>query len=190
MDSFSQESMEKEVGKEEIKKSEDLDIQFEEVLDIDAIQKKLEKMDFTLDEEPEEEEKLSLPAEDVKNELTPRVPFSPPKKSDSNAKKYVIYIDSDNVDYMEGLSLNDRREIINSILKEQNRLSEEEKQAQQTKKFFKHAMLACITFLVFFPLLFILVNKALSATISNYQQARDNFAKLYKEQGKIKMQSR
>lgn len=173
------------------KKEEVTDIQFEEVFDLEAIQKKLqesiEKGD--LDVEPEE-----VPiVEEVAVEQKP-LPVAKPKektvkdKIDSNAKKYVVYIDPNNVDFMESLSQNERRDVINKILKEQNELSLEQRENNKKLDFLKHALLACFTFILFFPIMFIGVNKALESTITNYQQAKQNFGRLYKEQGKIKMQ--
>lgn len=167
-------------------KQENKDIQFEEVFDIDAIQKKLETEDLEI--EPTDEniaEKFNKAASETEKKALKNL-----KLKEANIKKYVIYVDSDNVDYMENLSLEQRKDIINNILREQNKSSIARREIEHRKKYFKHAMLACITFIIFFPLMFILVNKALLATITNYQQARENFTKLYKEQGKIRMESR
>lgn len=165
------------------------DIQFEEVVDIDEIQKKLQERIYENDSETEVSEKSEL-----KNEQN-----QPPSKNqkektqtaltkiDPDAKKYVIYVDPDNIDFMENLSVNERKAIINKILKEQNEIAIKTKELNARKRFLMHAILACITFIIFFPLMFIGVNKALVATINNYEQAKENFRKLYKEQGKIKM---
>lgn len=187
MDNFSQKIEEKE--------NSDEDIQFEEVIDIDDIQKKLQEKIY--EKEPANESledfdfkrnKEFLPVggerEFERKEIST---VEPPTPVDSNAKKYVIYIDIDNIDFMESLSMNERRSVINKILKEQNNISIKEREFNQKKRFLKHAILACFTFIIGFPLMFICVNKSLLTSISNYQLAKENFRKLYKEQGKVKL---
>lgn len=176
------------------------DIKFDEVFDIDKIQEKLQEklnLNDTETEADSESEPISATelfeiSKEKKEEVAEQKEEAPavsnlPAKSDLNAKKYVLYIDSYNIDYMESLSLNERREVINRVLQEQKDLSEEQKQQQKKKRFLKHLILACITFIICFPIMFIVVNKAMESVLANYQQARENFTKLYKEQGKIKI---
>lgn len=162
------------------------DIEFEEVFDLDTIQKKLQAS--LSGENPDdvktlEDENALMIAESQKSTLSPQ----PIKAVDPNSKKFVIYIDPENIKYMESLSNTEKKEVINKILKEQNLLTKEEIERRAKTKYFKHAMLACFTFIVFFPLMFIAVNKSLESTISNYQKTKGTFSRLYKEQGKIKM---
>lgn len=184
MDNFAQENKKNEVAG---------DIQFEEVFDLEEIQRKLQESIENDD-----------PSEDSGERIDPNLLFAPkPKKEveqitapvakpqvapESTSKKYVIYIDSNNVDYMEELTSDDRRAVINSILKEQKEISAEKKKQRAKAKFITHLILACATFIISFPIMFVGVNKALEATIVNYQLSKRNFTKLYKEQGKIKMQ--
>ena len=179
MDNFSPKTTEKKIDA----------IQFDEVFDIDEIQKKLkdqmEQGDF--DEELTDETEEPMLELEIKPKNQPVESNSP--SIDTNAKKYVIYINAENIDFIENLSANERRELINKILREQNELSVEEKKNQERNQFLKHLLLSVATFIIFFPILFIYVNKALLITIDNYQQATENFAKLYKEQGKIKRTS-
>lgn len=198
MDNFSQDMNdpvgEKEIEQQELKGNEIEDIQFEEVLDIDAIQKKLQAKIYENDEEPDLSKRPEL-------EIGEKIFSATKDKSDDNStnkavpikigissKKYVIYVDPENVDYMENLSLNDRKAIINKVLKEHHEFTSHTKKLNTRKKFLKHSLLASFTFIIGFPLMFIVVNKALTSTINNYQQAKQNISKLYKEQGKIKME--
>lgn len=173
----------------EEKENKDIeDIQFEEVVDIDEIQKKLQERNYEIT--PETELPESPPIEEQKNIIINEVQAVMNNKlapADSNSKKYVIYIDPDNINFMENLSVNERREVINKILKDKNALDIKTKEINAKKRFLSHAILACFTFVIGFPLMFAGVNKAMMATIDNYQQAKENFMKLYKEQGKIKM---
>lgn len=197
MDNFSQDNNEavgeKEIEQQDLKNDEVEDIQFEEVLDIDAIQKKLQAKIYENDEEPDLSKRPEL---EIGEEI-----FSTDKKSGENSagraipikigissKKYVIYVDPENVDYMENLSLNERKAIINKILKEHHEITVKTKEINARKKYLKHALLASFTFIIGFPIMFIVVNKAMISTINNYQQAKQNVSKLYKEHGKIKMQ--
>lgn len=209
MDNISEEDVEKEVTPKDSGEDKVADIQFEEVLDIDKIQKKLQEdlaksEMFETDSKSKEEQenldeedlgiKVDLPEElsddsaiEAKLEKQILNIIKPPSKTDSNAKKYVVYVDSENIEFMENLGLNQRRDLINKILKEQSLLNEEQRQLNKKKTYVKHVVLATITFIAFIPLLFVLVNKSLEATIINYQQAKQNFTKLYKQQGKIKL---
>lgn len=178
------------------------DIKFEEVFNIDKIQAEISKdlhggdssYQEPVQEEPKETEKVEfeeLPklavSQDEKNDLTPQVPDfgSAAQEVDLGSKKYVVYVDSDNINYIEALSIKERREIVNKILREQNQTTIKEKELARRKKFIKHMVFACITFIIAFPIVFFVVNASMTATMTNYQQAKDNFSKLYKQQGKI-----
>lgn len=166
------------------------DIQFEETLNIEELQKKLfekienEQKGITSPEDEEDEpvNPLELFEED-KKEI---VPTAQKPKINKNAKKYVIYVDSENIEFMDGLSQNARKDLINKILSEQNENVLKARRFQERKQYVTHVLLACITFVIFFPILFMIVNKSTEATIQNYNEARQNFGKLYKKQGKIK----
>lgn len=191
---------EKEIEQQIIEKSNVPDIQFEEVMDIDEIQKKLQEKIYENDEIPDLtdqfeliEIKQRLPIEnneDKQDNKHPSVDSLNPKiEIDRDSKKYVIYIDSNNVDFMENLSVDDRRLIINKALKEQYAISARTKELKARKRFLTHLIVACLTFIIGFPILFIAVNKAMETSIVNYREAKENITKLYKQSGKIKMHS-
>lgn len=190
MDNF---SPEKEINENDQQNSKDLEIeniQFDEIIDVDEIQKKLgeniikENLGIEDEEDKNKENNalLNQPERQQQQIITSKTLIDP------NARKYVIYINPDNVKYMEQLSINERKEVINKILKDEKEHSIAAKKIKETSRFFKHALLVCFTVIIFFPITFIIVNKALEATINNYGQARQNFMKLYKQEGKIKMQ--
>lgn len=192
MDNFSEEKEENELAQEDSKNAEVEDIRFEDTLDIDEIQQKLiEKIENDDDDEEILFEDSSVPDELVLDDKSLEETFTPPKtelpaKIENNSKKYVIYIDYENIEFMEGLSIKDRRKIINKILKEQNSVIEDKKKKEKRTELIKHVLIACVTFIIGFPILFLLVNFSAEVTIDNYRQAKENFAKLYKQQGKIK----
>lgn len=186
------------------------DIQFEEIVDVDEIQKKLqeklsgeisfdvknedstlESSDSSVEKENEEtnfelKDEIKSNAENEKN--SPILPaFTlPVVENDPNAKKYVVYVDSENINFIEGLAINERRAIINKILREQNAAAKKKKELEARQKFLRHAILAAVTFIIGFPIMFFCVNKATQATINNYKDAKASFSRLYKEQGKVK----
>ncbi len=118
-------------------------------------------------------------------EVKPKVVL-PEVNVETEVKKYVIHVDPDNIPFMENLSVNERRKIINTVIREQAIFSEDGLKTKRQRNFIVHVLLIVITLSVSFPLLFTLVNKAAKITIQNYDQTRSNFTKLYKEQGKIK----
>lgn len=205
MDNFSQEiDDEKEIESlsptSEFKKQDVESIIFEENVDIDEIQKKLQEVIESSEGEPEVEMSLQDLDEEDDTEQSDGIVFSQYDNSEIsvpvinqqsvdsvvNSKKYVVYIDPQNIDFMESLSLNERKEIINKILREQNAAIAKLKKAEQKSRFYKHMIIAVLTFIIGFPILFSIVNNATILTIKNYQQASDNFVRLYKEKGKVK----
>lgn len=184
MENFSQETEESEINQSSSESEGINDIEFEEVLDIDEIQKKLqetiEQNGFLDNEMPIPEEKPSELNAKFENDLS--IIYA-------NAKKYIIYIDQENVDYVESLSVNERREIINKLLKEYNEQLIENIKADARAKKLRHILLSFFTFIIFFPIVLIGINKTSQVSVTNYSQAKENFTKLYRENGKIKMKT-
>ncbi len=107
-------------------------------------------------------------------------------EGDKRYKKFVIYIDEENIDYISSLSIQERKDVINSILREQDDIRIAKREDARRKKLITHLLIGIITFVVCIPLLYMLVNKCLEATIANYKRSQYNFEVLYKERGKIK----
>lgn len=160
------------------------DIQFEEAIDIDKIQLELNRQMGQA--EPENVQEESASQNQVQLPMVEEQTLSPIAV---NSKKYVIYVDPYNVDYIDSLSINERRAVINKVLREQNELSIEERAFQKKKQFLVHLVIALITFVISFPLLFFCVNKSMEFTITNYNRAKQNITRLYKPGGKIKPQA-
>ena len=108
-------------------------------------------------------------------------------KSVEGYKKYIVYIDPDNEDYMNSLTLQERKDIINSILHGENLKEKRLKEAQKKKEFMIQVIIVAFCIIIGFPLLYKLTNFCLTATINSYKEAQTNFEKLYKETGKIKV---
>lgn len=162
------------------------DIQFEESIDIDAIQRQLqesiEKGDLPTESE---DNKIKEPLFEIKKDEQRQLVSK--SQTEVGSKKYVIYINRDNIDFMENLSVDERKDLINKVLKEQNEISVQRKAIAEKRNLIIHVSIAVITFIIFMPLLFLGVKKASEVTITNYHQTKKNITKLYKEQGKIKM---
>jgi len=195
LDNLSEETKEKELEVQNPPQTDGGDIRFEEIVEVDEIQKmlklKLENEDSEIEFAPEIKE---LP-KDAINVMTPEqssdkenakdvVPILP--EPNLNAKKYVIYVDADNVGFVESLDSDARRGIVNKILREQNEIVKKAKRKTETKNYFLRALVVTFTFIIGFPIMFFCVNKALEASMTNFEQAKQNFVKLYKQQGRIK----
>lgn len=191
------EEPEKEKDKEEPKKppvgmSKDDDIKFDDVFDIDAIQRQLQvNMEKDEDETqlPEFPEISRQPhagsneSSQTNNEIA-NIPVHN-VHAEEKSKKYVIYINPENIDCMDKLDLNERKKIINDVLKEHIQYTEKQRLFNKKKKLVRHIIVACLTFIICFPIMFMLVNMSFDVSVTNYRQARENFVKLYRRQGKI-----
>lgn len=202
MDNFSQDA-EKEIYEQNSEAKNIEDIEFEEVLSDEKSQEQTEEKpvqeEITQEKYVEDEDDLifdELSDDELSNQLKNGLSeLSIPgiqeietasEKIDKNAKKYVVYIDSDNLDFIESLSMDERRNIINKILKEQNAFIQKRKKQEARERLVKNVLIMVLTFIVSFPIIFFIVNKSTELTILNYKRAKDNFSKLYREEGKIK----
>ena len=102
-------------------------------------------------------------------------------------KKYVIYIDKDNEKYIDSLSIAERKQLINKVLHDQRNLSEAQRREQQRKEAVTKLILGIVTFIIAVPLIYLIFNISMEATIQNYKHSKSNFEVLYKETGKIKI---
>ncbi len=102
-------------------------------------------------------------------------------------KKYVIYIDKDNEKYIDSLSIAERKQLINEVLHDQRNLSEAQRREQQRKEAVAKLMIGIVTFIIAVPLIYLIFNISMEATIQNYKHSKSNFEVLYKETGKIKI---
>lgn len=101
-------------------------------------------------------------------------------------KKFVIYIEPENLDFIESLSIKERKKVINRVLHYEDKSVRIEKERKERIKFTNQVIIMVLTVVISLPFFFLLLNKSIEITILNYQQAQQNFVKLYKEQGKIK----
>ena len=102
-----------------------------------------------------------------------------------NYSKYVIYIDPGNKEFIDSLTVKERKNLINNILKEQNDISVTKKNLNRFQTILKHCIVAIITVAITIPIVYTLINASLEASINNYRRSQDMFKTLYKEHGKI-----
>lgn len=107
---------------------------------------------------------------------------------DDNIKysKYVIYIDPENTEFIESLTVKERKNLINRILKEQDNIVITKKRFNTIQTCIKHAIIAILTIAIATPIIYFTINASLEATINNHRRSQTIFKTLYKEKGKIK----
>lgn len=107
---------------------------------------------------------------------------------DENVKysKYVIYIDPENTDFIESLTVKERKNLINKILREQDDIAITKKRFNMLQTILKHSIVAIITIAVSVPVIYYTINASLEASINNYRNSQTIFKTLYREKGKIK----
>lgn len=106
---------------------------------------------------------------------------------DGNVKyaKYVIYIDPQNIDFIESLTVKERKNLINKILREQDDIAITKQRFKVIQTIIRHAILAIITVAISIPVVYLTINASLEATINNYRRSQSIFQTLYRENGKI-----
>ena len=106
---------------------------------------------------------------------------------DGNVKysKYVIYIDPENINFIESLTVKERKNLINTILRQQDDILITKKRFRVIQNLFLHILISVIIFLTAVPVVYYVINASLEATINNHRNAQSNWQVLYKEHGKI-----
>lgn len=107
---------------------------------------------------------------------------------DDNVKysKYVIYIDPENTEFIESLTVKERKNLINKILREQDDIAITKKRFSMIQAIIKHSIVAIITISISIPVIYYTINASLEASINNYRNSQSIFKTLYREKGKIK----
>lgn len=110
---------------------------------------------------------------------------------DDNVKysKYVIYINPENANFIESLTVKERKNLINKILREQDDIAITKKRFSMIQEIIKHSIIAIITIAISVPVIYYAINASLEASINNYRNSQTFFKTLYKEKGKIKSTS-
>ena len=106
---------------------------------------------------------------------------------DGNVKysKYVVYIDPQNVNFIDGLTIKERKNLINNILREQDDIQITGRRFKVVQAIILHIIVAIITIAISVPIIYYTINASLEASINNYRRSQSNFQTLYREKGKI-----
>lgn len=107
---------------------------------------------------------------------------------DSNVKysKYVIYIDPENKDFIDSLTVKERKNLINRIIHDQDSIAVTKIKFNKMQAIITHAIIAIMTITIAIPCIYWTINASLEATINNYRASQDVFVQLYKQNGKIR----
>lgn len=140
-------------------------------------------------------EQKETPIEQVTNGKITEKEITPEQKTyndsldflDGNVKysKYVIYIDPQNVNFIESLTVKERKNLINKILREQDDIGITKQRLRIIQTVIRHAIVAILTFSISIPVIYYTINASLEASINNYRRSQTNFQVLYKAKGKI-----
>ena len=111
--------------------------------------------------------------------------------ADNNIKysKYVIYIDPENTEFMDSLTVKERKNLINRIIREQDDIALTKRRLGLVQTVLKHSIIAVITIAIAIPVTYWIINASLEASIDNYRRSKTAFKTLYREKGKIKTKS-
>ena len=106
---------------------------------------------------------------------------------DGNVKysKYVIYINPENLEFFESLTVKERKNLINKIIKEQDGIASTRHKIRVMQSIMKHIIVAILTLLISIPVIYFVINASLEISIDNYRRSQSNFQTLYREKGKI-----
>ena len=106
---------------------------------------------------------------------------------DDNVKytKYVIYVNPENTDFMNSLTIKERKNLINRILREQDDIAITKRLFSMIQSVIKHVIVMIITITLTIPVVYFSVNMSLEASINNYRKSQTLFKNLYREKGKI-----
>jgi len=107
---------------------------------------------------------------------------------DGNVKysKYVVYIDPENRDFMDSLTVKERKNLINRIIREQDSIAITKRNINKMQTIMVHVIIAILTVTAAIPCIYWAINASLEATINNYRSSQSAFEQLYKNYGKIK----
>jgi len=102
-----------------------------------------------------------------------------------NYSKYVVYIDPENKDFIDSLTVKERKNLINRIIREQDSISVTRRKFRKIQAVITHAIIAILTVTIAIPCIYWTINASLEATINSYRASQDVFSQLYKPHGKI-----
>lgn len=145
-------------------------------------------------QEQAEKDKNSIENISGGNIIEKPIPQSAPSYDDSldyldsnvNYTKYVVYIDPENKEFIDSLTVKERKNLINRIIREQDAIALTKRRLGKIQMIVTHAIVAILTVTIAIPFIYWTINTSLETTINNYRNSQTIFGQLYKEKGKIK----
>lgn len=168
-------------------------IDFDEKLEIEKLQATIRSMsNFTDDSEgflsqsPAALMGGSNIASPDNEEFDPYAEIEKPvvRNSGPRAKKFVVMVNSENVEFFDKIPMEERTKLFNKLLSEYRGNINSAKQKAHLIKFSKHMFVAILTILLSLPVMFLVVNKSIELTIKNYKDVQNNFEKLYESRNR------
>ncbi len=153
-------------------------------VDLDALQKQL----MSASGQPSEITTASSDVESNDSTDSKQEKAVVPKNDDAPTyKKFVIYINKDNVEYVESLTQEERNKVINRFFIASSVKSEEEIKKEKIKSYFIHGLIVIFTIVFCVPAFYALVNASYEITRNNYSISEQNIIKLYKSKKNAKI---
>lgn len=101
------------------------------------------------------------------------------RKKGPRAKKFVVMVDSENVEFFDKIPMEERTKLFNTLLSEYKNNLDINNKKKKAMKYTKHLIVSILTILISLPIMFIVVKKSIQLTIKNYKDVQYNFEKLY-----------
>ncbi len=140
-------------------------------------------------EEPSEDSKEETPQEEELRKLKEKYeenskkldPWEELNSTNDIVKKYIVYIDKENIEAIDNLTVDERNVFINSAIKMKFENNDIEKVKAKRTKIILHSTIMLCTAIMFLPIAIYLAHLSIVMTFKNYKYSQDNFEKLYKE---------
>ena len=175
-------------------------LDFDEKIEIEKLQATIRSMsNFTDDSEgflSQSPKALmdSVSADSQDSDYDPYAEIEKPvvRNKGPRAKKFVVMVNSENVEYFDKIPMEERTKLFNKLLSDHRSQLNVAKQKAHLIKFSKHMFVGIMTVLISLPIMFVVVNKSIELTIKNYKDVQNNFEKLYesRNQGRFNVVKR
>ena len=138
------------------------------------------KEDTKTEETPQEEE-LRLLKEKYEENSKKLDGWEELNAQNDIVKKYIVYVDKENISAIDELSVDERNRFLNSAIKLKFEHDDAKKEKTRRKRLLLHSTVMICTIIIFMPVAIYLAHLSIVATFKNYKYSQDNFEKLYRE---------
>lgn len=175
-------------GKQDGNNEDFQNMDFDEKIEIEKLQATIRSMsNFSDDSEgflsqsPKALMDGGLSEDSENDEFDPYAEIAKPvvRNSGPRAKKFVVMVNAENVEYFDKIPMEERTKLFNKLLSQHRGSIKTAKEKAHLIKFSKHMFVGIMTVLISLPIMFIVVNKSIELTIKNYKDVQNNFEKLY-----------